>query len=206
MVGSGPFELVEYEPALEAWYVFIHNEGFAGWDTPFRTKVATYPAADLEKTFLVRDRHLFVGLIDVAKPRGEDPRAAEVDKIGVLPQYRGRGLGGLLVGAAARWERLQGYASLHAIVALLDLRLHEFYVRHGFAVEQLLVEVEGPEGEVMRLDPAELAERLAAAHGGSPGPSTLRPGSGQASQRSGLTIRSLLYHYRRSLGERSAGS
>ncbi len=182
MVGRGPFQLVEYDERLEPWYVFLHNEAFAGFDPRPREERLTSRPPGPARTFLVADGPLFVGFADLGPPReplAQDmPDELEIYKIAVLPHYRGRGLGGILVGAMTRFAAGAGVKALHAVVSLLDPRLHVFYERHGFGIERVLTEVEGPGREPRRLVPP---ETIAAA----PPP--------------GLRVLKILYHYKRGL-------
>lgn len=176
------FAIEPYRTDLEAWYVFLHNEGFAGFDAPYAPyapAISCYGEAagarEPARTFLIRDGALYVGFIDLARIES-DPEALDVAAIGVLPHYRRRGLGGLLIGAAAKFGAETGARRLVADVRALDPRIHVFFTRHGFAVASLAVEIERAGGARALIEPAAVA-------GESPG----------------IAIRHLVYSYRREL-------
>jgi GNAT superfamily N-acetyltransferase len=155
--GHGPFEIEAYRPDLEPWYVFVRNEGFAAFDSPYRdATAAAYPDPPPLRTFFVRDGPLYVGFIDL-RPVCGDPEALDVSAVGLLPQYRRRGLGGILLGAAARFGHDAGYRRLQAAVSVLDPRIHAFWTRHRFPLASVRVEVERADGSTALLAPEEVA-------------------------------------------------
>jgi GNAT superfamily N-acetyltransferase len=170
--GRGP-TVEPYGPALEPWYVFLHNEGYRGFDAPEGARLLAYPDPPPLRTFLVRDGALYAGFLDLARGCREDGTLA-VELMGVLPHYRRRGLGGLLLGAANECAREAGYRRLEAVVRSLDPRVHVFLARHGFEVGALGLEIRRPGGERACIAPGELAREPA-----------------------GLEIMNLLYVYRR---------
>ena len=143
VTGPGPFEIEDYRPDLEPWYVFVHNDGIAGLDshTPFRAPVEAYPGGRGRRSFVARDGDIYAGLVDVVVSE-EDPRVAEIDIVAVLPSHRRRGLGGLLVGAAVRWAAQAGVERLYAVVPVSDPRIHGFWQMHGFELECVSLEIE----------------------------------------------------------------
>jgi GNAT superfamily N-acetyltransferase len=167
IVGDGPFEIEPYRPELEPWYVFLRNEAFSGFDSPYRgPPLARYPEPAPLHTFFVRDGPLYVGFLDVRRFEG-DPEALDVEAVGLLPPYRRRGLGGILLGAAGRFGHESGFRRLQALIRVLDPRIHAFWHRHRFALASVRVEVEREGGERAWLAPHEVASerRLAAIRG-----------------------------------------
>ncbi len=158
-LAPGPFEFAvePYRPELEPWYVFVRNEGYAGFDSPYRDgRAARYPDPPPLRTFLVRDGPLYVGFVDLLRFEG-DPAALDVGAIGILPHYRRRGLGGLLLGAASRFGHDAGYRRMQALVRVLDPRIHAFWTRHRFALAALRVEVERGDGVHVWVAPEDVA-------------------------------------------------
>lgn len=172
--GRGP-GVEPYWPELEPWYVFVHNEGYRGFDAPYGQKLTAYTHPPPYRTFMVRDGALYVGLVDLGLVP-DDERALSIEAIGLLPHYRRRGLGGLLIGAANGFAKEARFTHLQAVVRALDPRVHVFLTRHGFEVAALGLDVERTNGERACIPPAELSLEAA-----------------------GLSIRNLLYIYRRSV-------
>jgi ribosomal protein S18 acetylase RimI-like enzyme len=59
-------------------------------------------------------------------------RVAELQTLSVLPEYRGQGLGGVLL--EVLWRRLadRGVEEMSITTAVTNLRSHHFYEKHGF--------------------------------------------------------------------------
>ncbi|MCC6934214.1 MAG: GNAT family N-acetyltransferase [Candidatus Yanofskybacteria bacterium] len=59
--------------------------------------------------------------------------AVALFRLGVLPEYRNRGIGALLVGAVERAAQVHGYTAV-VLKAMLEKGLPEYYARLGFTV------------------------------------------------------------------------
>ena len=141
-------DIIDYEPQYETWYVFIENRGFTGFDSPWTksSSVEAYPD-NILKTYLAKMENMLVGLASLTEwlsfrpvNNNTEDGAIELNSIGVLPEYRGRGVGSKLLEAVKRWSQEQGYRRVYAFV-IGDVRwdLHRFYRRAGYKlVEQWL--------------------------------------------------------------------
>jgi len=151
-------EIIEYEPQHEAWYVFIENRGFSGFDSPWTksSPVEAYPD-NILKTYLAKMEEMIVGLASLTEWlsfRPEDNNmeegAVELNSIGVLPEYRERGVGSKLLQAVKQWSQTQGYKRIYAFV-IGDVRwdLHRFYRRAGYKLAEQWLELEDTEGQTI---------------------------------------------------------
>jgi GNAT superfamily N-acetyltransferase len=75
----------------------------------------------------------WVGLCEMRRS-GEDARTAYEELTGVLPGYRGRGLGTALVAAAAGWAKEQGYRRLLTSTSTANEAMLRTARRLGFAL------------------------------------------------------------------------
>ena len=73
--------------------------------------------------------------------------AVELNSIGVLPEYRGRGVGSKLLEAVKRWSQQQGYRRIYALL-IGDVRwdLHRFYRRASYELVEQWLELEDAQG------------------------------------------------------------
>jgi GNAT superfamily N-acetyltransferase len=124
-------EIVDYTPELEQWYVFIHNEGFAGWDTSYAGKRSARPD-NIEKTFLAKVDGLYVGLIDLVKRNLDGEEVLTIDPLGVLPDFRRHGIGKKLVDSACQWAIDNKFDRMLAVLVNGEPRQHKFYRNSGF--------------------------------------------------------------------------
>lgn len=147
-------EIVPYRPELEQWYVYVHNEGYAGWDTSYETKRKSRPEGVLE-TFLAHSDSLYVGLVDLVAHEGD---ALMIDPLGVLPEYRRHGIGKKLVDAACSWAIQNGYTRLYAILVSGEPRQHKFYRNNGFRPVAFLLSIE-KDGNRLEVSPEEYNEK-----------------------------------------------
>lgn len=65
----------------------------------------------------------------------------EIDNIGVLPNYRSKGIGTLLIKKAKRWAKKKGYQRLFVNSYFKNNRAVVFYKRCGFEEIDLALEV-----------------------------------------------------------------
>ena len=151
-------EIIDYDPQYEEWYVFIENRGFAGFDSPWTksSPVESYPG-DILKTYLARMENMIVGLASLTewlsfRPQDNNTEegAVELNSIGVLPEYRGRGVGSKLLEAVKQWSRDQGYRRIYAFV-IGDVRwdLHRFYRRAGYELVEQWLKLEDTQGQTI---------------------------------------------------------
>jgi GNAT superfamily N-acetyltransferase len=149
-------EIIDYKPQYEEWYVFIENRGFAGFDSPWTksSPVQKYPD-NILKTYLARMENMIVGLASLTEWLSFRPLdnniemgAVELNSIGVLPEYRGRGVGSKLLEAVKQWSRKQGYQRIYAFI-MGDVRwdLHRFYRRAGYELVEQWLELENTQGQ-----------------------------------------------------------
>ncbi|MBM3236271.1 GNAT family N-acetyltransferase [Candidatus Poribacteria bacterium] len=150
-----PIEIIDYEPRYENWYLFIENRGFAGFDSPWTqsSTVEAYPS-DILKTFLARMENMIVGLASLTewlsfRPQNNNTEngAIELNSIGVLPEYRSRGVGSRLLEAVKQWSQEQGYRRIYAFL-MGDVRwdLHRFYRRAGYELIEQWLELKDAQG------------------------------------------------------------
>ncbi len=140
-------EVIEYEPCYEPWYVFIDNEGFRGFDSPYGKEGACHSYPDnILKTYLAVEDGLPVGFIDItgwiSVPGYQGlPEAVEINTVAVLPPFRGRGVGSALLHHAEGWIRVKEYPKAYAYI-IGDARpeLHRFYIRRGYKLDALMVD------------------------------------------------------------------
>lgn len=140
-------QVIEFEPRHEPWYVFIDNQGFHGFDSPYGKDGACSSRPDnILKTFMAVEGDLPIGFIDItgwiSVPGFKGlPEAVEVNTVAVLPPFRGRGVGNALLHHAEDWIRSQGYAKAYAYI-IGDARpeLHRFYSRRGYRLDSVMVD------------------------------------------------------------------
>lgn len=151
-------EIIDYEPRYEEWYVFIENRGFAGFDSPWTksSPVKSYPS-DILKTYMASMENMIVGLASLtewlsfrSQNDNIEEGAVELNSIGVLPEYRGRGVGSELLEAVKQWSRKQGYQRIYAFV-IGDVRwdLHRFYRHAGYELVEQWLELENTQGHTI---------------------------------------------------------
>lgn len=76
-----------------------------------------------------------VGWIGVALHEGiTDSGRADIEGLVVEDEYRGNGIGRLLVEAAERWARNRNCTSMRLVSNVVRERAHEFYKRLGYDV------------------------------------------------------------------------
>ncbi len=83
--------------------------------------------------------HLWLQVIDkVPNPVGERETHAYITNVHVVPDERGRGLGGLLLTTAIEWCRGAG---VHCVLLWPTRESRSLYARHGFAVRDDVMEL-----------------------------------------------------------------
>jgi GNAT superfamily N-acetyltransferase len=90
-----------------------------------------------ERTILVAvvPRAGVVGWIGVAVHEGiTDSGRADIEGLVVEDEYRGNGIGRLLVEAAEAWARRRNCTSMRLVSNVVRERAHEFYKRLGYSV------------------------------------------------------------------------
>jgi GNAT superfamily N-acetyltransferase len=76
-----------------------------------------------------------VGWVAVAERRSLlSSRRAEIEGLVVEDEYRGNGIGEMLVAAAETWARRRGCTTLRLLSNVVRERAHEFYRRLGYDV------------------------------------------------------------------------
>ena len=142
-------EIIEYDDKYEQWYVFLENNGFAGFDSPWDNPRPTEKYSDdILKAFLAKMENMFVGLISLTEWlsfRPENDReegSIELNSIGVLPEFRGRGAGSELIEAACQWASQKGYRKIY-VFTIGDARweMHRFYRKNGFKISEQWIEL-----------------------------------------------------------------
>lgn len=97
-------------------------------------------------SFVLTDGGVIVGHLN-ARPAA-DPKMArwgELHTLYVLPEYWGRGCGGLLLERGVEWLRGQGLSPVYLWALETNTRARGFYEKHGFAptADRLLCEIGG---------------------------------------------------------------
>lgn len=148
--------IIGYSDNYEKDYIKVHNEGFAGKDSVYTGKIEKYNQTNnILKTFIAIKNNEVIGFIDIVELE-DKKNEVEIDPIGVLPKYRNKGTGSLLIDRAIEWSRKEGFKKIRALVSSsADKRLHRFYRRNNFVMTGQIfadkdgnIEETGPKGPV----------------------------------------------------------
>ena len=87
------------------------------------------------QNLVMLDSENIIGTAAISPSRWEDhPDCGEIVSIYFLPEYIGKGLGGLLLDRCIRELNAQGFDRILLWVLEENLRARRFYARHGFAL------------------------------------------------------------------------
>lgn len=147
-------QIREYNEEFEKEYIQVHNRGFAGPDTPYSNKIECYNRENnILQTFVAIYKSKIVGIIDIVEVE-ETSNVVEIDPIGVLPQFRGRGIGSQLLDKCLEWASKANYSVVRALVSAgADKKLIKFFQRKGFHKKAQLIA--SRDGDILELDPNE---------------------------------------------------
>lgn len=108
-----------------------------GYEVPLSHVEACLEERDADRAFLVAvvPRVGVVGCVTVSERRALLAiRRAEIESLVVEDEYRGNGIGALLVQAAEAWARRRGCTTLRLLSNAVRERAHRFYGRMGYDV------------------------------------------------------------------------
>ena len=108
-----------------------------GYEVPLAHVEACLRERDPNRAFLVAvvPRVGVVGCVTVSERRALlAVKRAEIESLVVEDEYRGNGIGALLVDAAEAWARRRGCTSLRLLSNVVRERAHGFYGRLGYDV------------------------------------------------------------------------
>jgi GNAT superfamily N-acetyltransferase len=111
--------------------------GQLGYEVPMTHVERQLRRMNDERTIFVAvvPRAGVVGWIGVALQEGiTDSGRADIEGLVVEDEYRGNGIGRLLVEAAEAWARRRNCASMRLVSNVVRERAHEFYKRLGYSV------------------------------------------------------------------------
>jgi GNAT superfamily N-acetyltransferase len=111
--------------------------GQLGYEVPLEHVERQVQRVDAERTIFVAvvPRAGVIGWVGVALREAiTDSGRADIEGLVVEDEYRGNGVGRLLVGAAEEWARKRGCTSLRLVANVVRERAHEFYKRLGYHV------------------------------------------------------------------------
>lgn len=143
-------DIINYTRDMKEEYVFLHNVAFAGPDSVYtRTTDGYNEDKNILKTYVAVYKNTYVGFVDVVELKNERSKV-EIDPVAVLPEYKNKGIGSVLVAKALAWSRKKGYKKVRAVVsAQAQDRLKNFFTRKGFQlVSQIFASKEGDISEI----------------------------------------------------------
>lgn len=108
-----------------------------GYEVPLGHVEARLQDRDPDRAFLVAvvPRVGVVGTATVSeRPALLAVRRAEIESVVVEDEYRGNGIGALLVQAAEAWARRRGCTTVRLLSNVVRERAHRFYGRLGYDV------------------------------------------------------------------------
>lgn len=126
-------EIIKYRNCYKEDYIRVHNLGFSGEDSVYDNKIFEYDEEEnIINSFLATIEGEVVGLIDIVRVV-DSKDTVEIDPVGVMPEYRNRGIGSALIEKCVEWCNKNNFKKIRALISnKAGKRLHRFYRKNDF--------------------------------------------------------------------------
>jgi len=134
-MSTRPYRIVPAKPTLRDAAALLHVEGVSLADSPYEpSQIISVLCREEQRTYLAWLGDELVGFCSCFRTPVDAELRLEVDLLGVVPDYRGRGLGRALIAKAVERARAEGVHRARAVVAARNAASQQAFAKAGFGV------------------------------------------------------------------------